>query len=298
MESQQTHLQRIRESFPQLPISSVRAIQDGLVNDVLIVNEELVFRFPKNDSWAKTLLANEIKVVNLLHHYVDLSIPTFDYQTDDCVVYRWLPGRPLQRHDMLGLDAAGQERLAEQVATFLHQMHHVPLAEVARVGIGQSDVNRSHAVWCRLFEDVQRELFPLMMAHARDWVHHHFASVLHDPAWMEYEPTLINGDLAPYHILHEKPPVQITGIIDFGTAGIGDPAADVACLMYQYGESFVERMAQFDPELRKGLDRARFWAGTLELQWALQGLRSHDASWFLVHLGSARDVRPMGRGGA
>lgn len=298
MEPQQPYLQRIRDRFPQLPLSSVRAIHDGLVNEVLIVNEALVFRFPKNDHWAKTLLANEIKVVNLLHHYVELPIPTFEQATADLVVYKLLPGRPLQRHDILGLDEAEQERLAEQLATFLRQMHHVPLAAVEHAGIVQSDANRSPAVWCQLFEDVQRELFPFMMAHTQDWVRHHFAPILSDPGWMKYSPALVNGDLAPYHILYEKPEATITGLIDFGTAGLGDPAADFACLISNYGESFLRRMTQFYPEIREGLDRARFWAGTIELQWALRGLRSQEMSWFLVHLGSARDVRPIGGGGA
>jgi hypothetical protein len=39
--------ERIQRVTPGLQISSLRAGEDGLVNDVLLVNEELVFRFAR-----------------------------------------------------------------------------------------------------------------------------------------------------------------------------------------------------------------------------------------------------------
>lgn len=67
-------------------------------------------------------------------------------------------------------------------------------------------------------------------------------------------------------------------------------------IIYSYGESFLRRMAKSYPEIEEAVNRARFWAGTLELQWALSGIRASAAkwSWFTVHLGSARDVMPIG----
>ena len=113
---------------------------------------------------------------------------------------------------------------------------------------------------------------------------------------MDYQPCLINGDIEPYHLLFDKASHRISAIIDFGTAGTGDPAADFACVIYNYGESFLRRMAKYYPRIKDGIDRARFWSGTLEFQWSLSGLRGRDSrwSWFTVHLGSAKDVMPIG----
>ena len=83
-------------------------------------------------------------------------------------------------------------------------------------------------------------------------------------------------------------------MIDFGTAGLGDSATDLACLINVLGESFLRRMAPWYPTLEEALERARFWAGTLELQWALHAVRANDVSWWVNHLGGARDVRPVG----
>ena len=290
------YLDRIRECLPHLVIEAVRANQDGLINYVLIVNDQLVFRFPKNETWARDLLANEIRVIQLARNYLDVQIPQIEYQADDLMVYRFIIGSALQRNDIIVLDENAQDEIAHQLATYLKQLHSIPMAEIERHQIAQSDTNRSHRVWVKLFEDVKRELFPLMMPHAREWVTNHFAPILAGAEFMNYQPCLINGDTTPYHIFFDRQARRISGIIDFGTAGIGDPAADFATLIYFYGESFLRRMAKFYPEIKDGLDRARFWAGTLELQWALSGVQARNAdwSWFTVHLGGARDVLPVG----
>ncbi len=88
----------------------------------------------------------------------------------------------------------------------------------------------------------------------------------------------------------------MTGVIDFGTAGLGDPACDVSILINNYGESFVRRVSQHYPAIGSMIERARFWAGTVELQWVLGGIRTGDLSWFTVHIGHARDVMPIGSG--
>jgi aminoglycoside 2''-phosphotransferase len=290
------HLSRIRECVPHLTIDSVEVNQDGLTNDVLIINSELVFRFPKNETWARDLLANEIKVIDLARNYLDITIPEIVYRSADFVACRFIHGSALQRNDILRLSKESQARIAYQLATYLKQLHSIPIDEVNRQNIAQSDTNRGHQVWVQLFDDVKTELFPLMMQHAREWVVSHFAPLLADEHWMAYEPRLINGDTTPYHILFDRQARTLAGIIDFGTAGIGDPAADFACIIYNYGESFLQRMAEFYPEIEEAIDRARFWAGTLELQWALSGRRASLGkwSWYTAHLGGARDVMPIG----
>lgn len=39
------------------------------------------------------------------------------------------------------------------------------------------------------------------------------------------------------------------------------------------------------PGLSDVIDRARFWAGTFELQWATAGLEHDDLSLLLAHIG-------------
>lgn len=79
-------------------------------------------------------------------------------------------------------------------------------------------------------------------------------------------------------------------MIDFGSSGLGNPAVDIATVIHTYGESFLSRFENVYPELSSYLKRARFYAETFELQWALSGINSKDITWFLGHLGSAKDI--------
>ena len=85
---------------------------------------------------------------------------------------------------------------------------------------------------------------------------------------------------------------RIAGVIDFGVAGVGDPATDLGNLLQVYGETFVSRLSVRYPETRQWMGRARFYAQAIELQWALSGITSGDTLWFLAHIGGARDIQP------
>ena len=118
-----------------------------------------------------------------------------------------------------------------------------------------------------------------------------FDQFLNDPDSFETTPTLIHGDLAPYHILYDGQKGEITGILDFGVAGMGDPALDIGKLMTCYGENIVLKMEKAYPELWAYLPRARFYAQAIELQWVLQGLETGEQFWFTAHIGGTRDIQ-------
>ena len=284
----------IRRHFPKTEIRSIHLNDEGLVNDVVIINDEWVLRFPKGDTWQRDLLANEIKVLELVRQHTDIRVPVFEVQTEDLVAYKLIPGQPLLRNTILSAPEIVQDRLAEQLGVFLYQFHNISKAELTRANIAQSDTNRDREVFLKLYQDVQEELFPLMLDHSKTWVHQHFKPLLAEADFLSYTPALVNGDLTPYHILYNSQTQKISGLIDFGTAGIGDPAVDFCCLIDNFGESFLWRIGQFYPKIEQFIDRSRFWAGTLPLQWALTGLRSQDLSWFTVQLTGARDVMPVG----
>ena len=110
---------------------------------------------------------------------------------------------------------------------------------------------------------------------------------------LNYTPVIIHGDLGVYHILFDPTTQSISRIIDFGTAGLGDPATDVAVLLGNYGEEFVRCLVY--PGLTHLIDRARFIAGTAMLQWALAGVQNQDTEMLLAHIGqSALDFKPVG----
>jgi aminoglycoside 2''-phosphotransferase len=102
---------------------------------------------------------------------------------------------------------------------------------------------------------------------------------------------MVDTDIPPYHIMYDRRRRRISGIIDFGCAGLGDPAIDFGVIIYNYGESFMDRLYGVYPEAETYLKRARFYAGAHEVRWLLTGIERNDPWWFAVHVGGAKDVR-------
>lgn len=69
---------------PEKEITHYEINQDGLANDVVILNHNLVFRFPKNEA-NKKIQATEIKILDLIRPWVKLEIPTPLFRSQDCL---------------------------------------------------------------------------------------------------------------------------------------------------------------------------------------------------------------------
>jgi aminoglycoside 2''-phosphotransferase len=283
------YLDRIVARYPELVFSSIHADSDGLVNDVFIINNELVCRFSKNEEALSSLLV-EANVLDLARKYLDMPIPFFEHREPGFVAYRMIPGEPLYRHDIFSASQAIQNRYAEQLATFLRQLHALPIHDALPFVTPEE----KQEYYAYLYTGIERELFPYLMTMGRDWVKHLFEPVLSGKLNLIYLPSLIHDDLAPYHILYNRREQRITGIIDFGTCSINDPAGDFALLINAYGESFLQLMIPYYPQIEEALDRSRFYAGVLELGWTLTGIRTHDLTWLVCQIGRARDAMPFG----
>lgn len=129
------------------------------------------------------------------------------------------------------------------------------------------------------------------MPHVRDWATEHFESHLSERSNFEYELKMVDTDIPPYHIIFDGQEKRINGIIDFGCAGLGDPAIDFGVIIYNYGESLMSRFYKIYPEAETYLKRARFYAGAIEVRWLLTGIEKNDVWWFAVHVGSAKDMK-------
>ena len=104
-----------------------------------------------------------------------------------------------------------------------------------------------------------------MRADARRAVERHFEAYLRDASpELAFSPALLRR--------------SIGGIIDFSSAGLGDPASNIAGLLspVSYGEAFVQLLAPSYPGLADLLGRAHFYVGTFALQEALWGFEHAD----------------------
>ncbi len=285
MDKLSAYIQAIRDVYPDLGIKTTQFNQDGQFNNVLIINDESIFRFPKTEREA-TKLITEVALLRSLQNRVTLPIPNPVYRSAETAPvgqnfmgYSLLAGEPFWRKTFYAIKDEGLlQHLANQLATFLYQMHSTQSGELA---MNLPDFQGCEE-WIDLYNRFRNKLFPFMRPEACARVVQHFERFLSDERNCTYTPTLIHGDFGPSNILYDARTESISGIIDFSSTGWGDPALDFAAIIcsVSYGEVFLQRFATVYPGIDAVLSRARFYAGTFALQEALYGIEDDDPEFF------------------
>jgi aminoglycoside 2''-phosphotransferase len=281
MDKEAICLQVIKEAHPGLDIHTAHLhTSEGQFNDVIFINDDLLFRFPRYEETINHFL-QEIEVLQRLQGHVSLPIPNPIYLSTGTrsvgrvfMGYKVIPGKPLFRQVLREItDEPTLDALAGQLANFLHGLHQLSPTTLGLDLPAKNVLAESR----KFYSKVQEHLFPFMRADARNSVTRHFEEYFDHPGLHEYEPSMIHGDFGGSNILFDLN--TITGIIDFSFAGPGDPAQDIAAVS-TYGEAFFARICRYYPGIESLLEPAKFYRGTFALQEALHGFLNHDKEAF------------------
>lgn len=283
MNQAEPYLRSIQSAYPDLAIHSTRLNQEGQNNAILIINDALIFRFPRYAS-AIERLEREVAILSGIQNFITLEIPNPTFTRLNApagqafVGYRLIPGEPLWSETLLAVqDECVLDRLAEKLAQFLNELHSVSAQAIIDCALPVAD---TPAEWAGIYARIQTQCFPHMRPEARAWAAHHFEAFLGNPRNFDYEPVLKHGDFGTSNILFDAPSQTITGVIDFGGAGLGDPAYDFAGILSSYGEAFLHRFERTYPEIISFWERIQFYLGTFALLEALFGLENDDQAAF------------------
>lgn len=276
------YLDRIKQAYPELGTNKAEIVMEGQNNDVLIVNDSHVFRFPRHQE-ATDRLETECAILNWIHPYItsaEVPAPLFS-DLSPLVGEAFLGYRIIE-----GESGAAEEfkdnsntSLAFQLGTFLRELHSAPVGEACGLDLPSADERER---WAGMYGDVRRLLFQHMREDAKNAIKAHFELFLGDNSNFEYRPVLRHGDFGPGNLILDKETWRINGVIDFGNASVGDPAVDVAWIHFQSGVApdFLASVYKAYPGIEEVLPRARFYAGTFALQEALFGALHGDAAAF------------------
>lgn len=267
---------------PELKVASARLHNtDGQNNDVLFVNESLVFRFPRTDKVAGSF-HSQIIALEQLAQRLPLPIPVPLYKNLDATHvsriffgYPRLTGESMQAETLAALEAPVHNRIADQLAQFLKALHSTTAHDIG-VNLPLRDTRDE---WEKMFEDFRRHLFSHMRPDAQDDVTQTFKNALNSPNQFDYRPALRHGDFGGTNILIDPANGNVTGILDFDDLGWGDPAVDAGAIATT-GTAFFERMCETYPEMANHRRRAAFISSTYALQEALFGVLAGDDEAF------------------
>lgn len=264
MDSRVRYQKSIGSVYPELTIHTAIQQESGQNHDILLVNDELLFRFPKYRQGIEGL-AREHEILQGVRLQLPLATPDFVYHNVDqaevgraFVGYHKLPGESLWTETFAQIDDDRTiARLATDLASFLQTLHSIPASRI-NYPLPQAD---TQADWRAIFGRIQQVVYPHLSEQARAWTTQQFGRFLENADHFAFTSVLRHGDFGTSNILYGAEEQRVTGVVDFGHAGLGDPAVDFAGLCVSFGESFLNRCTLTYPLIDSCWERIRFYAG-------------------------------------
>lgn len=231
------YLKSILKDFPQIVPSEVKLIKRWWNNDIVIINNSLVFRFPKDENTKQNLI-HESNLLDTIHGKTWLKTPYYVYKNKN-LEYAWykiIEWRELKKSDINTKE--NTFALAKQIGWFLSKLHAIPV---------------SNFVW---FESNIEEHYTLKLGYHK-YIAERYLQIeklidgklfKRSLAFIEkiYPLTakcvsMTHFDFQPKNIIFDPFKNEISWVIDFTDSAIYDPAIDFIHLL-SFSERFTEQV--------------------------------------------------------
>lgn len=288
MEEVDKYLERISVTFPSIKWKKAKLITDnGLDYAVVILDDDVVFRFPREGGSPSTTLATEMKLLEKLNPIVNIEIPNYNYRglNNSFGGYDLIQGGELDTSKLT--KELKSERTSAEIAGFLKTLHDFDVAEAKRIGVRDSEL------YDKIAKDVHRKL-KLISERLSDEEVEFIEAALAEMQSFEYERRcLIHGDLCRGHILIRNN--EISGIIDFGDVEIGDPSMDLA-FFWDFGKEFMDMLYDHykGPKDKGLLRRAEINNLSLHVSNVYWGIKIKKNEWLDPSLRTLKEIVKRG----
>lgn len=213
-----------------------------------------VLRIPRYLSVMKRA-APEAEILTVVARHLSVEVPDWQIHTFDLIAYPLLPGIPGVELTEAGepiwnVDVSSPDYV-ESLAGVLLQLHSIPVEEVAATGITIHTPAQVREAW-QVDLDTVSTHFTI-----DDELLHRWRAWVEDDSYWPRHSVLTHGEIYAGHTLVEDE--VITGVIDWTTAQVGDPARDL--MMQQLSgtpesfelllETYVRGGGQIWPRIRE-----------------------------------------------
>jgi len=286
----------IRDQF-NLSIRTITLLDEGWDNAVYLVNDDLIFRFPRR-KFGLSCMENEILLLPYLSQHVTFpcSAPkwighpsaNYPYPFEG---YPFLPGKSLCDATLSLID---NKTFAETLALWLKELHSVSVrSSDLQLLKGDHDwrLNVAHRVQrCHQNLDQYGHFFI-----EAGFKKEHLLKVidkLNHFKIAENKKTYVHGDLYHRHVLVDSDILLPTGIIDWGDIHIGEPGIDLAVgmiFMRTAFEEFLKAYGTLDHNTMMILQLHAFAHAMSFLPYAYEQGRKHLKIWACLQLNRAAE---------
>lgn len=227
---------QIRDSFPGLHLGNIVLDDSGWDYVVAIINDSIVFRFPRTFERVKRL-KKEIRLISFLHDF-PFRIPDYSlFSSGDHFFagYSFIPGIPLNSARTLGTGLISD---SVRVLRYLsgYDTSNLPTEEIpvysAEEWIRGHVEGISREFRSGLSRYLGEEYFEIIDEHLNESLGN-----LRDS-----DMRLTHGDLFKGNVLINRRHMGIVGVIDWEDASIGDVALDIAALGKDFPPIYTRRL--------------------------------------------------------
>jgi len=263
----------------EFAIDSWNVLGAGQNSIAILANEEWVFRFPLHASAAESF-QSELAVLKTVHGRLPVLTPNPEIVAEveglewPVVGYRLIGGQVMGREQIDSFDSETMNHLGRTLGRFLTTLHATPASRFKESELRHCD---NQEQWSKLTDEVRSFLKPRVESTVWNRIRRKLSKSVDKINRLEFEPVLRHGDFGAGNFLFDHQN-RLSGVIDFGSAGFGDPAVDVAGLMASTGpgEALVKRVLPVYPAIEDMIGRARIYRETFALEEALLGAKSDD----------------------
>jgi aminoglycoside phosphotransferase (APT) family kinase protein len=220
----------------------------GGLDNVAYLVDDLVVRFRRTGPGEVSREARVLRAVAAVSP-IAVPVPEFVDPVGGCIAYRMLPGEPL-----LAVAERDAGALGARLGRLLAALHALPGDT-----FGETD-DTPPRVWLdeaiSQWPTVEGEVPRARRGAAREFL----GAAAPEPAALL---AFSHQDLGAEHVLVDPGTGEITGIVDWSAAAVGDPARDLGLILRDLGPAaFAAAVEQIAPDLRDpGIaERAHFYA--------------------------------------
>jgi len=218
------------ETFPHIPIKKFTLLGEGKSATVCLANDEIVFKIPlpdhvENAEWQR----NEPTVLQFLEGKLDIQVPKILCAgTSPCGLYIFgmtlLHGTPFSYELCDTYDKETSLDIQRQLGKIVRNIHtaggHDPSWLTTNT---QETAAELLADFHRKFNPTTRAFF---LPHEVEFVEEIAKRYEYVSTHHPVKPVLCHHDLHYYNLMFDEENKRISGVLDFGCAGYGEPAQD------------------------------------------------------------------------
>lgn len=222
-------IKKIIEKNFSINVNDIFVLGQGYDSIAYLVNHEYIFKQSKHME-ARNNLKKEIQVLKYLKGKITLQIPDIEYYSEEyCICgYRKIKGEKLTPTVYKKMNDNEKDKLAQDIALFLKEMHSVPFPDINELELNVIDDYKSD------YLTLKGTVYDKIPNNSKKYIDNLYKKILNDERITQYTNALCHNDLSCNHILIQNH--KAVGIIDFGDVSITDKDKDFVYLLENSSE--------------------------------------------------------------